>query len=114
MTRVFAALVACVCVAGCSGIGVSAPPDGPGSARTPSGEPLAPRAAMERIVVGKSTKAEVSASIGKPIVVPFDSGYEVWLYRWPAKEKSPRGATEVVVLFDPAGVATKLRLRPGS
>jgi hypothetical protein len=108
-------VVACVCVAGCAGIGASrSPPDARGSARTPAGQPVPPRDAVETIAIGKSTKADVSAALGKAIEVPFDSGYEVWVYRWPGAQRTTRAATELVVLFDPSGLATKVRMRPGS
>lgn len=104
---------ACLCAA-CAGPGMfDPPPEGPGSVRTPTGQSLAPQAAMEMIAIGKSTKAEVSSTLGKAIAIPFDSGYEVWVYRWAGPERTTRAATELVVLFSPSGVATKVRLRPG-
>jgi hypothetical protein len=109
-----AALMACLYLAGCAGTGTfDPPPDGPGAARTPTGQSLAPQAAMGMITTGKSTKADVSSALGKAIVIPFDSGYEVWVYRWPGPDKTTRAATELVVLFEPSGLATKLRVRPG-
>ena len=109
-----AACTASIGIAGCAGIGLSDPsPQGAGSARTPSGQPLAPDAAMDRISIGRSSKADVSSALGSAIVVPFDSGYEVWVYRWHGADRTPRAATELVVLFAPSGLATKLRLRPG-
>ncbi|HEX6706798.1 MAG TPA: hypothetical protein VF169_18715 [Albitalea sp.] len=68
---------------------------------------------MEMIAIGKSTKGDVSSALGKAIVIPFDSGYEVWVYRWGGADRTTRGATELVVLFGPSGVATKVRMRPG-
>ena len=68
---------------------------------------------MDMIATAKSTKADVSAALGKAIVIPFDSGYEVWVYRWPGADKTTRAATELVVLFEPSGLATKVRVRPG-
>ncbi|TDP72534.1 hypothetical protein [Roseateles toxinivorans] len=89
-------------------------PDGPGPVRTPAGQALTPQAAMELIAIGKSGKAEVAAALGsKAIVIPFDSGYEVWVYRWPGPDKTTRAATELVLLFEPSGLVKKLRLRPG-
>jgi hypothetical protein len=70
------------------------------------------------MVIGKSSKADVVATLGKATVVSFDSGYEVWIYReksaaaglglfgQPAKERS-----ELVLLFEPAGVLKKTRVR---
>ena len=113
------ALCSAVCMAalglgGCAGIGLSDPsPQGAGSVRTPSGQSLAPQAAMDQIAIDRSRKADVSSALGSAIVVPFDSGYEVWVYRWYGADRTPRAATELVVLFAPSGLATKLRLRPG-
>jgi hypothetical protein len=104
---------ACLCAA-CAGPGISdATPDGPGTVRTPTGQPLAPQAAMDSIAIGKSTKTDVSSALGQAIVIPFDNGHEVWVYRWPGVDKTPRTATELVLLFEPAGVVKKARLRPG-
>jgi len=63
------------------------------------------------IVVGKSSKADVTAAFGNAAVVRFDSGFEVWAYRLPGKEKAAAGNTEFVILFDPAGIVTKIRSR---
>ena len=111
---VIAGLMACLGVVGCAGTGSFDPsPPGAGSVRTPAGQTLAPPAAMDTIAVGKSTRAEVAAALGPAVVVPFESGYEVWLYRWAGADRTPRAATELVVLFAPSGLATKVRLRPG-
>ncbi|HEX5634849.1 MAG TPA: hypothetical protein VFX50_16510 [Gemmatimonadales bacterium] len=100
--------------AGCAATGADgAPGTGPGWAHTPAGQPLAPQAALAAIVVGRSTPEEIRAALGPAIVVSFDSGWAVWAYRWPGADGTPRSATELVVLFAPAGVATKVRLRPG-
>jgi hypothetical protein len=104
----------CLCVAGCAHTGMVDPsPEGPGTARTLTGQSLAPKAAMDMIAVGKSAKADVAAALGRAIVIPFDSGYEVWVYRWAGSDKTTRAATELVVLFEPSGLATKVRVRPG-
>ena len=109
-----AAFSACLCVTGCVAIGTFDPsPEGPGSARTPSGESPAPQSAMDRVVLGTSSKADVKAALGAAIVISFDSGYEVWIYRWRGADSTTQAATEVVVLFDPSGKATKARMRPG-
>jgi hypothetical protein len=107
------AFVACLCGA-CAGTGsLDTPPQGPGTVRTPTGLSLAPQAAMDTIAIGKSTKDDVSSALGKAIVIRFDSGYEVWVYRWAGPERTTRAATELVVLFAPSGLATKARVRPG-
>jgi hypothetical protein len=74
---------------------------------------LTPQRAKDLVVIGRSTRAEVTAALGRPIAVPFDSGWEVWVYRWPGAEPTPRAATELVVLFPPGGAASKARIRPG-
>jgi len=68
---------------------------------------------MDRVAIGTSTKADVSSALGEAIVIPFDSGYEVWVYRWAGPDGTTRSASELVVLFDPSGRVTKLRVRPG-
>src|SRR5205085_12056154 len=100
--------------AACAATGTFDPsPEDPGGARSPAGQPLAPQAAMDTIAIGRSTKADVASALGKAIVIAFDSGYEVWVYRWPGADRTTRAATELVVLFDPSGLATKVRVRPG-
>ena len=116
--RVALCIAACAAVTGCVAVGTfdpspRGPGSGPGSARTPTGESPAPQTALGRVIVGKSTKADVVAALGTAIVISFDSGYEVWVYRWRGADTTTRAATEVVVLFDPSGLATKARVRPG-
>jgi hypothetical protein len=102
------------CLQGCAaGVLLDASSPGAGTVRTPAGQALAPQAAMDKITVGRSTKADVLSALGEAIVVPFDSGYEVWVYRWRGADRTARGATELVVLFAPSGVASKVRVRPG-
>jgi outer membrane protein assembly factor BamE (lipoprotein component of BamABCDE complex) len=76
----------------------------------------------QKIVKGKTTKAEVSATLGSPDDTSFtDSGNEIWKYRHvvsTAKASSfipvislfaagsDQEKKEVVVLFDKAGVVT--------
>lgn len=69
------------------------------------------QAAAGTIAVGKSTKVDVRASLGEAIVVDFQSGYEVWVYRERPGEKKKPPATELVLLFDPSGTLTKARTR---
>jgi len=47
------------------------------------------------------TKADIVSGFGKATVLHFDSGFEVWAYPGPA---------EMLVLFDPSGLVTKVRL----
>ena len=69
------------------------------------------QAAQEAVSIGKSTKADVRAALGEAIVVDFDSGYEVWVYREQLLAKMPPLAKEFVLLFDPSGIVTKTRVR---
>ena len=72
---------------------------------------VSPQAASQSIA-GRN-KGDVAATLGKAAVVQFDSGYEVWVYRWPGADRTSRTATELVVLFDAAGAVKKSRIRPG-
>ena len=71
-----------------------------------------PAQAQSMIHAG-STKADVFAALGKGNGVAFESGYEVWVYRWLGPEKTARSATEFVILFGPDGKVRKTRIRPG-
>jgi hypothetical protein len=89
-------LALCACVAGCAATGGQ-------PSRTPAaGVPNEARGALS---IGKSTKADAIAALGKTVTVPFDSGYEVWVYHLKP------GTTEFVLLFDPAGVLARTRVR---
>ena len=83
-------LLACVLLAGCA---ATAPPPKPEAP---------PFAAAAAIAIG-SSKADVRAALGDATVVDFASGYEVWVYR--------ERAAELVMLFDPSGELTKMRVR---
>jgi hypothetical protein len=102
---------ACVSIAGCTFAGGPALPDraaGMMRAGSPS-----PAAAQSSITIGKSTRAEVLAALGPGNAIRFDSGYEVWVYRWPGAQRTSRAATELVILFEPSGIVKKTRVRPG-
>jgi hypothetical protein len=73
----------------------------------------------ESIALGKSTKADVQAALGRAKAVRFETGFEVWAYRFIDQAKArklgkddPVPETELVVLFDPSGTATKVRVGP--
>lgn len=104
MTRF--ALAACLFVAGCA----LQPPEREAPLRP--GEILSAPAAKAAITLGKSTKADVRAALGDAVVIDFDSGYEVWVYREkpPKKEKPPLAPAELVLLFDPSGILAKTRI----
>jgi hypothetical protein len=74
---------------------------------------LSPAAAQSLLHPG-SAKADVVAALGPGNGVAFESGWEVWVYRWPGADRSAHAATELVILFDRAGVVRKARVRPGS
>ena len=67
-------------------------------------ERTAADAANDTLVAGES-KAQVQATFGRATSFRFDTGYEVWSYRYGK-------ATEFSVLFSPSGVVEKTRLRP--
>ncbi len=62
--------------------------------------------AAATLVPGSTTKPQARALLGEPETVPFESGYEAWLYRRQG-EGAPR--EELVLLFDRTGVLTKVR-----
>lgn len=110
LVRIASIVAAVALVAGC------AMPVGQVAIEKPASTALAPgvspQAAQARLVPGQSTKAQVAAALGAATVVHFDSGYEVWVYQ----QKDPRAdrePDELVVLFSPAGVVKKTRVRTG-
>jgi len=90
------ALALCACVAGCAAPGAQ-------PSRTPAAG--VPAEAGGALTIGTSTRADALAALGKTVTVPFDSGYEVWVYHLKP------GTAEFVLLFDPAGVLAKTRVR---
>jgi hypothetical protein len=60
--------------------------------------------ANDALLVGES-KSEVRGAYGAAAAIRFDTGYEVWSYRYGK-------GTEFSVLFSPSGVVEKTRLRP--
>lgn len=88
---------------------------------------IASKEMLELMQVGKSTKQEVFEKFGVTRSVKFDSGYEVWAYQikqdgainisWVQRieklgsDKGVLGNLEVVLLFDPAGVLSKKRVK---
>ncbi|MGZ5174826.1 MAG: hypothetical protein ACXWIS_11600 [Burkholderiales bacterium] len=129
MTDLFRIVVAhaiAVCIAGCA-IQASTVPT---AAVTPMrAKVIATARTKDAVAIGKSTKADVIASLGETRVISFDTGYEVWVYRLandtPANaaaaqriartgsEKAwPRTPAEFVILFGPSGLVAKTRIRP--
>jgi hypothetical protein len=86
-----------------------------------------PASSRDVLVVGKSSKADVIAALGRTKAVRFDSGYEVWVYQYKGDTpgsiamrarlehailgKGTLGNTEFVLLFGPSGVLEKTRIR---
>jgi len=67
--------------------------------------------ASQAVVVGSSTRQQVAALLGPGEALRFENGYEVWVYR--ARDPQARArAEELAILFDPAGVVSRLRVRP--
>jgi outer membrane protein assembly factor BamE (lipoprotein component of BamABCDE complex) len=107
--RAKAVIVLCALLAGCA----TSRPFSSGDNVPGSGEIASVQSATNAIVPGKSTKADVLAALGKGVVVDFDSGYEVWVYREKPQQRARRDepGTEFVVLFAPSGIVSKTRIR---
>jgi hypothetical protein len=107
-----ASLVGALCagVAGCAGPAGSLNPEGGTAFSLPEG--ITAQAAKDTVVIGKSTKADVMAALGKATEIRFDSGYELWVYRDKGSRTAIRMPTEFVILFAPSGVVKKTRIRP--
>ena len=90
--------------------------------------PASEEGVRQVVQVGSSTKEEVKASMGAAIVTTFPSGYEVWVYPYQASMpaivgyapvvgevvaavEAVRRERELAILFDPQGIARKVRLR---
>jgi outer membrane protein assembly factor BamE (lipoprotein component of BamABCDE complex) len=99
------AVAACAVVTGCA---LLQPPTSEGPLQR--GEIKSAQAARNALSIGKSTRADVRAALGEAIVVDFHSSYEVWVYRERLRPKEPP-PTELVLMFAPSGILTKMRLR---
>jgi hypothetical protein len=108
--RASLAFASCAYVAACA---VFQPPPTKAETAAPlPGEIISAHAAKDTISIGKSTKSDVTATLGQAVVIPFDSGYEVWVYREKLQGgKAPPPRTEFVLLFAPSGTVTKIRIR---
>ena len=119
------ALALCACVAGCAS--PRALPGMSATAALATTRTVSAADAGKAVAVGRSTKADILAALGRTTTVSFDSGFEVWVYQVRneasaaeglverikqvgSKEAAP-GASEFVVLFNPAGVVAKTRIR---
>jgi hypothetical protein len=107
----FALVASVVLLAGCAMYGGSTLEEGAPGIERASGP--TPAVAQAKVRVG-DTKAQVVAALGPGNGVAFESGWEVWVYRWLGADRSARAATEFVILFGPDGTVRKTRLRPGA
>lgn len=82
-------------------------------ARIASVDDPATKNAVAAVAIGKSTRADVILSLGRSPTLRFESGFEVWAYRFEDLRTSstaqPR-QTELAILFAPSGIATKTRI----
>jgi hypothetical protein len=101
---------ACAVMAACSVIGGTGRLDDDTAGVMRAGGPSV-SAAQAAVRPGSSTRAQVTAALGPATVVRFDSGWEVWVYRWAGATRSTASATELVILFDSSGLARKTRVR---
>lgn len=78
------------------------------------GDADAGREVIRGIVPGRSIRADVAAALPQATVIRFDSGYEAWVDRDKPDRRAPPDAevAERIVLVDPAGQVTKVRVRP--
>ncbi|NRR30206.1 hypothetical protein HSX11_08385 [Oxalobacteraceae bacterium] len=91
---------------------------GNGKAKTLTGEEAA-----RILVIGKTSKADVSAALGEAHITRFDSGYELWLYGVGVPRmvdslpwfnlvlSSADNQRELTVLFDKSGIVRKYQMR---
>jgi hypothetical protein len=101
---------------------------GLGLAGCASAPALSEAQSRQALTAGVSTKADVAQVLGSAKVNAFDSGYEVWTYRYKAGLPVFAGFLPVVgtlatladattrerelaILFDPSGVVRKYTLR---
>jgi hypothetical protein len=125
--RIGVAAALSVCIAGCVAPTASTVPT---ATVTPLRTKVIPADSVrDAIAIGESTRADVIAVLGETLVISFDSGFEVWVYRLasdtPTKAARAQGAAltdsetarsgtaaEFVVLFAPSGFVAKTRIRP--
>lgn len=107
LLRVSAACAICAWLAGCATTGET-----PGATLTKA-TAVPERAASAGILIGKSTKADVIAALGRTTAITFDTGFEVWVYHLAGgiASRAQAGKTELVLLFAPSGVLAKTRVR---
>ena len=99
--------VALACGGGIAGCAVQPSTTPSAIVTSPRAAAVAAARAQNALVIGQSTRADVAAALGETLVIGFDTGYEVWVYRLREDRRA-----ELVILFSPAGVVAKLRIRP--
>jgi hypothetical protein len=115
--RAFSLLALVLCLCGCVGL-PAAFQFTPGHSATPAppfrDPALSIPGAIAAVTVGQTTRAEVLARLGEATVLKFDSGFEVWVYREKLSrvEAARVSPAELVILFAPSGIVTKIRTRP--
>jgi hypothetical protein len=98
-----------VCLAGCSTLPAVTPMVRKMANEAKARAPVAPEMAQEAVKPGVSTRADLLAALGETSMVRFDSGYEVWVYRFAVADSKQQG--EYVVLIAPSGLVAKARTR---
>jgi hypothetical protein len=113
MKTALAAIAWCALAAALGGCAAT----GNGSVKT-----LTQERATQTIVIGKSTKADISAAFGSATVTTFSNGYELWLYQVGYSKmvdsmpyvnlvlSSADNTRELSILFDKTGVVKKYQL----
>lgn len=119
--RIGVALACAVCIAGCVTPASTVSTAVVTPVRT---NVIAADRVKDAVAIGKSTKADVIASLGETLVISFDTGDEVWVYRLAdetlakdpaqriARRAAPGTSAEFVILFAPSGLVAKSRIRP--
>ena len=110
VTRFSIVSACCLWLAACAGPGLfSSNNDAP-----PFSNPaMTMQSASDSITIGKTSKADVMATLGAATVINFANGFEVWVYRARSREPAETKA-EFVILFSPDEFVRRARLRPGS
>jgi hypothetical protein len=107
------ALATCAWLAACGTAGrLEANAPGIAQRASPQAAWAAAQAARERVHAG-DTREQVATALGPSNIIAFESGWQVWVYRWPGADDSTRAATELVILFEPGGSVRKARVRRG-
>src|SRR5262245_33490381 len=127
LSRLCVVFTLAACIAGCAAPRPSSAPAvmvAPERTRTIAADRI-----RNAVAVGRSTKGDVIAALGETLVIRFESGFEVWIYRlasdkpdktaqaWGSdrggsEKPEARTASEFVVLFAPSGLVAKMRVRP--